>query len=1165
VFEANEGEFLCNNRATSGLCGEILADSLCLFKRTGFFWDWNGKPSVENSCFHFLVVFFLLQLGGSILFRFTNGCATRFAESLSLLSFHCENQWKTPGWGCAINKTTVKITFNKAVDSVTKENFSIAGATVNAATLSDDKKSVTLTVSGLNYDTEYTVVASDILVDGKPVDLAGQKFKTPAITDLYDLELTTDAPGDAILANGADNLVITAKLKDKVTGQVDTNADNVVIAFSTTYGSLANTRVTVQDGVASVTLTSEFSQKDLVAKVDAQIIEASGDYKDLIGTVVGTKNVYFKVKLDDITPDQKPVLVSAESNQADRLTLNFNKDVTVDDFVEKDEVTGKYKVDPVTGIAVLKAGTSVTVKQGNVTKQVRGFKPVPGNSKALELILEKSARLDDNQQVSVELVQASNIGPQTTSASFILTDARKPEATSAVAQGLKQVVVKFSEPVAESEVSIDGGLVGVASKQFGEFDQATLTDSRDTLTITTTNYLAAGVHSVQLSSIYDFAGYSDNKNISTTQTLDFSVAGDDSVPTATVSVESPEQFRITFNKVVEGFDAASKVTLQKLVKGTNGAADEWKAVDQLTWATQPTLKLTEVSGSEYVLELEQDWTQVYDTSATNKNYYNDQYRLVIAKDTVTNPANGKKNAEIILPLNFDGSKLNAADTTSPVISGFEQIATDRFNVIMSEPVKLPSKDNAGDTPSQIQGTTVPTPIVEFLGKDKDGNTVTIKGEVVDYTDEDRADKNFEVKPATGQPSLQDIVDQGGDRNWTLVVRSISDDVGNTAASLTYNFVVEPKQQAGEVFKVHDANYDGVKAYLNGAANDTIVLDFTADVQYTGTVKNAVNVSNYLLDGESLPKGTKITVSDSDVPAAGGVDIVTITLPDGTLSATASHVITLNKSLESAKGTKLSGDYEISFKPIDNDVVAPVVTGVKDGETYTAAVTPDSADTDIDTVELTKDGTAVAGYALGTEIKDNGAYVLTVTDKAGNKTVVNFTVNIAAPDTTAPVVTGVTDGDVTNQDVTPDSADTDIDTVELLKDGNPVAGYTLGTAVTAEGVYKLTVTDKAGNSTVVNFTIDKTAPTAAVAASGTNDATTLDLDLSGEPVDAIFVSATTTETATVTFNSATSAQITVANAGAQDGETVVFKVVDEAGNEQQYTATFDATAGTWSLS
>lgn len=727
--------------------------------------------------------------------------------------------------------------------------------------MSEDKKSVTLTVSGLTYETEYTVVAANILVDGKPVTLEGEKFKTPAVTDVYNLELTTNAPNDSIKANGADNMVITAQLKDKVTGQVDKNADNLVIDFHSTYGNLANTRVTVQDGVATVTLTSEFSQKDLVAKVDAQIIEASGDYKDLIGKVVGTKNVYFKVNDGNVDPDQKPAVVSAESNQADRVTVNFNKDVTVSDFVQYDELTKKFKVNA-DGTAVLKEGTTVTVKQDNEIKKVRGLKPVEGNTKALEVVLEKTHYLDDNKEVEVEFVQACNIGPQTTKAQFILTDARKPEATSVVASGLKTVVVKFSEPVAKSEVSIDGGLVAInyAKTGFGEFDQASLKDERDILTVTTQNYLQAGTHSIQLSSIYDFAGLSDDKNISTSQTLDFNVAGDDAVPTASVAVESPEQFRITFNKEVEGFDSASKVTLQKLVKGTGGASDEWKPVDQLTWdGTKPTLALEEVTGSEYVVELQQDWTKVYDTSKTNKNYYNDQYRLVIAKETVENPANGKKNAEIVLPLNYSGSKLNTPDTTSPVISGFEKVtgALDSFNVIMSEPVKLPGADNATDTPSQIQGNTVPTPIIEFLGKDKNGNSVTIKGQVVGYSDLDRADKKFEVKPAADQPSLQGIVDAGGDKRWTLVVRSISDDVGNTAASLTYDFTVEPKQQSGEVFMVkgiyQDANYNGVTGFLNGDQADTIVLDFTADVQYTGTIKNAVNPSNYLLDGENLPK------------------------------------------------------------------------------------------------------------------------------------------------------------------------------------------------------------------------------------------------------------------------------------------------------------------------
>ncbi|WNC14488.1 sugar-binding domain protein [Brevibacillus brevis] len=622
------------------------------------------------------------------------------------------------------------------------------------------------------------------------------------------------------------------------------------------------------------------------------------------------------------------------------------------DFVKYDEDTKKFVVDA-DGNAVLNDGVTVKVTQLDETgkeipKQVRGFKPVSGNSKALELVLHtrdaagnliKDNQLEDNKAVHVEITQPSSNGEKKAQADFILTDARKPEATSVVAQGLKTVVVKFSESVAEADIQLDGDLTKIANVKFNDFNQATLEDERDTVTVTTVDYLTAGIHSVQLSNIKDYAGLTDPKNISTNQTLDFAVEADPSVPNATVSVESPEQFRIAFNKEVNDFDL-SDVRLQKLVKGQNGAADQWVDAHNehlvLEQATKPK--------SEYVLELTKDWTKIYDTSKNNTNYYNDQYRLVIAKESVTNPANGKKNAEIILPLNFSGSALNTPDTASPVISGFEVVkaadAIKHFVVSMNEPVKLPNaatKDNAGNTAAQLQNpnendadTGVPNPIIEFLGKDKDGNAVTIKGKVVEYTGDDKSDKKFIVNVADDQRKLEDIVKAGGDKNWTLVVRSISDDVGNTAASLTYNFKVD-LAAATEVFMVkgsyQDGPYNGVKGYLNGKGKDTIVLDFTADVQYTGTIENAVNPSNYLLDGVKLPEDTKLTVSDSDnIP---GVDIVTITLPDGTLSANHNNVITLSKSLKSTKGTKLTGEYEISFKaglgvePADADAAKAV--------------------------------------------------------------------------------------------------------------------------------------------------------------------------------------------------------------------------------------------------
>ena len=872
--------------------------------------------------------------------------------------------------------------FNKAVDSIKVENFSIAGATVNSATLGDDKKTVTLNVSGLEYETEYTVSTKEVLVDGETVEVPDVKFKTPAITDLYNLELTTSAPGDQVLANGVDNLVVTLKLLDKVTGQVDVNADDIVISVSSTYGNLGNTRIVVQKGVATVTLRSEFSKTDLVSKIDAQIIEASGDYKDLIGKVVGTKNVYFKVTLDPINPDVKPAVLSAGSNEADRVTVNFDKNVSVADFVQYDEKTKKFKVDA-DGNALLKKDVVIRVTQllenedpskakgkveqedevDVVLKTVRGLKPVAGNPKALEVVLDKETYLTDNKAVKVKFIQNSNIGPQTTSADFILADARKPEPTSAVSQDLRTVKVKFSEPIAQADVSLDGGLTAIESSKFGEFNPETLEDSRDILTITTVDYLTAGVHSVQLSSIKDFAGWTDDKNISTSQSLDFTVASDTSAPNASVSVESPEQFRLTFNKQITGL-STSNLKLQVAVKNDAGV-EEWVDVEDTVdkYDIVPELDIDKVSDSEYVVELMDDWTQIYNTKSSTKNYYNDKYRLFIPAKTITNPSNGKQNADIILPLNDKIMTTN--DTTSPAIVDITEISTGHYNVVMSKPVKLPGKDNNKgrlDTPSQNQKNGVPTPIVEFVGKDKDGNAVTIKGAYLDYTDKNKADKQFEVvpQPEKDQDSPQAIVNKGGDINWTLVVRSISDDVGNTAETLTKNFVITPDEVAEDVFMVKGkrANgefYNGVNGYLNGAGKDTIVLTFTSGVKYTGQDENAVEPSNYTLDGENLPKGTILKVEDADDNLKNGYETVIIILPEGTLSTSKhSNLITVSKSLVSYKGTKLTGEYAITFKPELGEDPKDAENNAKDVDNLIAAIPSPVTLDDEDAVKAARD-------------------------------------------------------------------------------------------------------------------------------------------------------------------------------------------------------------------
>ena len=90
---------------------------------------------------------------------------------------------------------------------------------------------------------------------------------------------------------------------------------------------------------------------------------------------------------------------------------------------------------------------------------------------------------------------------------------------------------------------------------------------------------------------------------------------------------------------------------------------------------------------------------------------------------------------------------------------------------------------------------------------------------------------------------------------------------------------------------------------------------------------------------------------------------------------------------------------------------------------------------------------------------------------------NLTFNILeSKDITAPTITGVKDNSLVNTNVTPVSADKDIAKVSLTKNGEAVANYALGTAITEDGKYVLTVTDLSGNESKVSFEIDKTAPT-----------------------------------------------------------------------------------------
>lgn len=135
-----------------------------------------------------------------------------------------------------------------------------------------------------------------------------------------------------------------------------------------------------------------------------------------------------------------------------------------------------------------------------------------------------------------------------------------------------------------------------------------------------------------------------------------------------------------------------------------------------------------------------------------------------------------------------------------------------------------------------------------------------------------------------------------------------------------------------------------------------------------------------------------------------------------------------------------------------DTKAPVVSGISSRYTnknVTLTFNEDSA---------TLNGKAVAS---GTTISTEGDYELVVRDKAGNETKASFTI-----DRTPITVTGAEEGKAYQQ--------------TRLQFGEGTAtlngqAYQAGTLVETEGIYAFRVIDLTGNETIINFTIDRTAP------------------------------------------------------------------------------------------
>ncbi|RNB89480.1 hypothetical protein EDM56_09785 [Brevibacillus fluminis] len=304
---------------------------------------------------------------------------------------------------------------------------------------------------------------------------------------------------------------------------------------------------------------------------------------------------------------------------------------------------------------------------------------------------------------------------------------------------------------------------------------------------------------------------------------------------------------------------------------------------------------------------------------------------------------------------------------------------------------------------------------------------------------------------------------------------------------------------------------------------SIVLDTTAPV-VTGVAQNGLYNDNLV-----ITFGSDETASLDGGPFAN----------NGTVSTEGEHSLIVTD--------KAGNTTTINFRL---DKTAPVGTLViNDGKSYTnsASVKLTIGKDDATEMRISNDTTwdeswepAATGklsWALGGGNGSKTVY-LQLRDQAGNTSITNASIEL---DTVAPVVTGVDEAGLYNDDVT-----ITFNEGTATLDGD---AFSIGQKVSEEGEHTLIVTDPAENTTTRHFTIDKTAPTGTLVINGgksvtNNKAVTLSVTMAVD-TKTIYLSNDQTNW---TEKPAAAGEI---NWNVSDGDgpkTVYLKLVDKAGNE-----------------
>ncbi len=156
--------------------------------------------------------------------------------------------------------------------------------------------------------------------------------------------------------------------------------------------------------------------------------------------------------------------------------------------------------------------------------------------------------------------------------------------------------------------------------------------------------------------------------------------------------------------------------------------------------------------------------------------------------------------------------------------------------------------------------------------------------------------------------------------------------------------------------------------------------------------------------------------------------------------------------------------EVKIKIVDTK--EPVINNIIDGQYFNNDVTPEIIEAGPYLMLL--NGQEYNGEA----ITEEGTYTLIVTEdtEEGKAIQVTFTI-----DKTAPRILGPVDGEYYQTGDKVIIEDVNLDTILVTLNGEEISFVNNETVLTEEGIYVITATDKAGNTTIIRFVIDNTAP------------------------------------------------------------------------------------------